>query len=505
LENGTEHAQKQAIDETQESVARIDNVIPDLSYRLEKLFPEDQTMSRLHLIDNSSTATDIIPLLSSDLRSWLKDQSPQTQRWVAVNSFAADAHAVLRIPGEREAVLLGLGDREDRWSFSGLPLVLPKGDYRICDDYAAEDGSRAALGWALGCYQFNRYRASDRELPNLCWPKHCDRPAVTSAAEAIFLARDLANVPASDMGPAELADAATALAADFGAKCSNIVGDALLENRFGLIHAVGRASSRAPRLVDMTWGNPEAPKVTLIGKGVCFDTGGINIKAWAGMINMKVDMGGGAHVLALARMVMSSGINIRLRVLIPAVDNSISGNAMMPKDIVTAYNGVTVEIGHTDAEGRLVLADALAVACEDKPAVILDFATLTSTSTVALGPDLPALYSNNDQLAGELQKSARATDDPFWRMPLWRDYLVNLKGKTADLNSTADINMGFTSAAGAIYASLFLDSFVDRDIPWAHFDLNAWNLKTRPGRPEGGEARCLLAAYDYLKRSFGAD
>jgi leucyl aminopeptidase len=461
-------------------------------------------MSAIGLIENTTEAAVIVPLLIEELPGWLAQQSPAIRRWVEVNGFRAEAQTSLRLPDETETLLVGLGETEDRWSFSGLPAALPEGDYRLACDLARDRASRLALGWALGSYRFTRYKAAERGLARLCWPASADRAEVERAALATFLVRDLINTPASDLGPAELADVASKLAREFKADLRVIVGDALLDENYGLVHAVGRASPREPRLIDLTWGDPTAPKLTLVGKGVCFDTGGLNLKGWAGMLYMKLDMGGAAHALGLARMVMQAGLPVRLRVLIPAVENSVAGNAVRPLDVVTARNGLTVEIANTDAEGRLILADALAEASSEKPAMILDFATLTSAAFVALGPDIPAMFANDDALAADLERSSRRTEDPLWRLPLWRDYAANLKGKVADITNVADLNLGFTTLAGAIHAALFMDRFVDRDVPWAHFDIMAWNMRTRPGRPDGGEARGLLAAFDCVAERFGA-
>jgi leucyl aminopeptidase len=314
----------------------------------------------------------------------------------------------------------------------------------------------------------------------------------------VFLARDLVNTPAGDMGPEELAAAAVQVAEKAGACHRVIVGDALLAENYPTIHAVGRASTRAPRLVDIVWGEPGAPKVTLVGKGVCFDSGGLDLKPASGMRLMKKDMGGAAIVLGLAQAIIDAKLGVRLRVLLPCVENSVSGNAMRPMDVIRTRKGLTVEIGNTDAEGRLILCDALAEAATEKPALLIDMATLTGAARVALGPELAALFCNDDALAHGLLEAAEAEADPMWRMPLWRPYRKMLDSKTADLNNVSD-----GPHAGAITAALYLQEFVDPGIPWAHLDVMAWNPQSRPGRPEGAEATALRALYAHIAQRFG--
>jgi leucyl aminopeptidase len=330
------------------------------------------------------------------------------------------------------------------------------------------------------------------------WPDAADRAAVQRTAEAIYLVRDLINLPANDLGPAELADAAEKLARRHKAKCRVIVGDELIEAGYPAIHAVGRASVRAPRLIDLTWGRKSHSKVTIVGKGVCFDSGGLDIKPSSGMLLMKKDMGGAAHALGLAHMIMAAGLPVRLRVLVPAVENMVSGDAFRPLDVLRTRKGLTVEVGNTDAEGRLILCDALAEACREKPALLVDFSTLTGAARVALGPDIPAMFSNDDALADDLAAAGRAVSDPVWRLPLHQPYRKGLDSKVADIGNVA--SGGF---AGAIVAGLFLEAFVEPGIPWAHFDLSAWNFSARPGRPEGGEALALRAVHAVIARRFG--
>jgi leucyl aminopeptidase len=459
----------------------------------------------LGLTEYRNEARPIVSATKSELPAWLAQQPAVIAAFVETCGFKADAHEVAHLPDSNRTVLHGLGDGPDRWSFAGLPLTLPEGDYRLERD--ALSATSIALAWAMGSYQFSRYKRPKRQPARLCWPETADRGAVVRTARAIMMVRDLINTPAEDLGPAELADAAEALARQYGAQCSIIVGDALLTENYPLIHAVGRAAGRsgpsAPRLIDLTWGSQTAPKVTLAGKGVCFDTGGLDLKISGRMTMMKLDMGGAAHALALAGMIMDVGLPVRLRVLIPAVENAIGGDAIRPLDIVRARNGLTVEIGNTDAEGRLILADALAEAARENPDLILDFATLTSASIVALGPDIAAMFSNNDLLAAGLEDAALRTQDPIHRLPLWQPYARDLDGKAGDITNVADLNLGPTTFAGAIYAALFLQRFIGSSPSWAHFDLATWNFKTHPGRPEGGEMKTLLGVFEYLQKRYG--
>ncbi|MGH6976108.1 MAG: leucyl aminopeptidase family protein, partial [Stellaceae bacterium] len=347
-----------------------------------------------------------------------------------------------------------------------------------------------ALGWALGAYAFTRYRARKHPPARLVWPRRADRKLVARLARAQCWARDLINTPAEAMGPAELQQAAEALAAKHGARCTAIVGDDLLTRNYPTIHAVGRASNRPPRIVELTWGDARARKLTLVGKGVCFDTGGLDLKTASGMRWMKKDMGGAATLLALGDAIMDAGLDVRLRILVPAVDNAVSGGALRPGDIVRTRQGMTVEIGNTDAEGRLILCDALAEAASEHPDLIIDIATLTGAARVALGPDLPALFVRDDALAASLLAAGTREGDPLWRLPLWQPYREMLKTPIADINTVSE-----GPFAGAITAALFLAEFVPAEVPWAHLDTYAWNGKTKPGRPEGGEALALRALY----------
>jgi len=405
----------------------------------------------------------------------------------------------LLLPGKADlgGVLFGLegpGDASDPFLPGRLPQLLPDGTYRFAND--AHDARLAALAFALGLYRFTRYRKAEARNVTLDLPQSVDRDDIERIVEGVTLARDLINTPANDMGPAQLEDAARKLAARHGAAVTAIVGDDLLTQNFPLIHAVGRAAAGAPRLIDITWGENNHPRVTLVGKGVCFDTGGLDIKPDAGMLNMKKDMGGAATALALAHMIMARGLKVRLRVLIPAVENSIAGSSFRPRDIYTSRKGITVEIGNTDAEGRLILADALALADEEKPALIADFATLTGAARVALGPDVPPFFTDDDALADELMKCAAAENDPLWRLPLWRPYEAMLESKVADLNNVGG------SQGGAITAALFMSRFVTIE-SWAHVDLFAWTPSAKPARPEGGECQAARSLYALLAARYG--
>jgi leucyl aminopeptidase len=396
------------------------------------------------------------------------------------------------------AGIAGNGTPDDLWQIAGLPMRLPEGSYRLDPEPDVAFATRAAIGWALGSYGFTRYRKAARGPAELIWPRAANRGLVERTARAATLARDLINTPAEDMGPAELADAAKAIADELDMEFDVIKGEELLKSNFPLIHTVGRASTRAPRLVDLQWGREGDPRVTIIGKGVCFDTGGLDLKPEAGMKLMKKDMGGAAHALALTRMIVEAKLLVRLRVLVPAVDNAVAGDAMRPLDVVKSRKGLTVEIGNTDAEGRLILADAFAVAGEDKPEIMLDFATLTGAARVALGPQLPAMFSNDDALADDLTRHGAAEADPLWRLPLWKPYRERLESRVADLNNISD-----GPFAGAITAALFLQEFVGDGIKWAHFDVFAWNPWNRPGRPEGADLQVVRAAFAMLAERFG--
>lgn len=397
--------------------------------------------------------------------------------------------------GRPSRVIAGLPEHPDLWSYAAIAAALPGGEYRLTDGKA---GDAAALGWALANYRFDRYKKIEKKSARLIWPARANKQRVVALYDGIVLARDLINTPAGDMGPAELAEAARAAALIGGAEFNCIIGEELLEQNYPMIHAVGRASHRLPRLIDMRWGNPKHPKLTLVGKGVCFDTGGLDLKPSAGMLLMKKDMGGAAVMLGLAATIMAMQVPVRLRVLIGAVENSVSGNAFRPGDVLHSRKGLTVEIGNTDAEGRLVLGDALAEADAEKPDWLIDAATLTGAARVAVGPDLPALFSTDDAMAQALLDAGLSAGDPLWRLPLHQPYRDYIEGKVADLSNSGD-----TPFAGSITAALFLKEFVTKTKSYAHLDMFAWNPKARPGRPLGAEATGLRALYAAIEKRYG--
>lgn len=446
----------------------------------------------------------VTPVAAAGLEAWAAAADGRAANWLRATGFKAKPGEIALVPDEKGGiarVLLGVesAGRIGLWEFAGLPGALPQGRYAVDAEIDPADATRAALGWALGTYRFDRYTSMPAATAELVWPKGADRDHVDSAAAATALARDLINAPANDLGPTQLADAAKALAKEFKAKFSVLVGDQLLKKNYPTIHAVGRGATDAPRLIDLQWGDASHPKVTLVGKGVCFDTGGYDIKPSAGMLTMKKDMGGSAQVLGLARMIMAAGLKVRLRVLVPAVKNMISGDAFLPMDVIRTRKGLTVEVGNTDAEGRLILCDALAEADSEEPDLLVDFSTLTGAARVALGTDLPALFSNDDGVAADWTRAGLDEEDPVWRLPLHAPYKAMLKTKIADLSST-----GNAPYAGAITAALFLEHFVSPTTRWAHIDLMAWNTKDRPGRPEGGEAMALRSAFRMIERRFGS-
>ncbi|MES2601139.1 MAG: leucyl aminopeptidase family protein [Pseudomonadota bacterium] len=460
----------------------------------------------MHPAFKSSTDDRPVPITFASKSTWdaLSATLPATaRRFAAANTFSAKPGQYLALPAEDGSlahVLFGIEDAASEWRDpfrpGQLPGLLPAGTYSFAN--APHDTRLAALAFALGSYRFNRYRKNDAPGARLIPPGDIDMAEITRMAEAAALARDLINTPANDMGPDELAQAAQALAGKFGATYTCIVGDDLLKQNFPLIHAVGMASTRAPRLIDITWGDASHPKVTLVGKGVCFDTGGLDLKPSSGMLIMKKDMGGAANVLALAQMIMDAKLKIRLRVLIPAVENSVAGNAFRPLDIFPSRKGVNVEIGNTDAEGRLVLADALALADEEKPDLLIDLGTLTGAARVALGPDLPPFYTNDEALAADVARHARAENDPLWRMPLWMPYDSWLDSKTANLN-----NAPGGAFAGSITCALFLKRFVESAKSWLHVDIYGWTPSAKPARPEGGECQAARAIYKLLSERYG--
>ncbi|RWN53516.1 leucyl aminopeptidase family protein [Mesorhizobium sp.] len=418
--------------------------------------------------------------------------------WARANGFSGQAGRTLILPGENGGLagaLFGTGDGEGALAIGALARALPAGDWHFASTVAEPE--IAAIALALGGYVFTRYGKKPGRTLRFSLPPGAEAAYVRRIADGVFLTRDLVNTPTSDMGPDELEKAVRTLAGTYKAEVSVTRGDDLLKNNFPMIHAVGRASVGAPRLIDLIWGPENAPKVTLVGKGVCFDTGGLDIKPSSGMLLMKKDMGGAANVLGLASMIMAAGLKVRLRVLIPAVENSIAGNAFRPGDVLVSRKGITVEIGNTDAEGRLVLADALALADDDEPQLLIDMATLTGAARVALGPDLPPFYTGDEALASDLAAASVAVEDPLWRMPLWKPYAAKLSSKIADIN-----NVTSDSFAGSITAALFLKRFVEKTAAWAHFDIFAWNPSDRPHGLAGGEAQGIRALERIISKRY---
>jgi leucyl aminopeptidase len=453
-------------------------------------------------------------LYEDELDGWRGAQSAHVGRWVTEHQFKGERHRVLIVPDEhgRAAFAVGgLGRRQgplSLWHSAGFADRLPARRYRLAQQFSAADATQLELGFAYGTYRFDRYRsgrnpaADDKpRSATIEPPANADHAFVALAIESLGMARDWINTPAADLGPSQLAAAARGIAERHGARFREWTGDELLTGNFPAIHAVGRASADAPRLVQIRWtpgGTPGLPRIALVGKGVCFDTGGLDNKPSSGMALMKKDMGGAAVTLALAHMLMSRGIRAELHVLVPAVENSVAGNAYRPGDVLATRKGLTVEVGNTDAEGRLVLCDALALADAEPCDLIIDFATLTGAARVALGPELPALFGSNDSTVAALARAAAAVQDPLWPMPLWAGYDDELGSKIADLN-----NVAASGLAGAIFGALFLKRFVTNAADWLHIDLYAWNSKDRPGRSVGAEAQAVRAVYGYLLERYG--
>ena len=427
----------------------------------------------------------------------LEQLAPVERRWAEASEFDASPQSFAIIPdakGGIAKVLAGVRDASDPWALAGLPLKLPRGAYALGKGPVTISPENAAFSWDLGAYRYARYKKSARKAGNLQVESSARVKEALEMAQAVRLVRDLVNTPASDLGPQELSDIAREQADLFGGEFDEWIGDELLAQNFPAIHAVGRASEKPPRLIEVNWGNPKHPRLAIVGKGVCFDTGGYDIKTAEGMRLMKKDMGGAAHAIALARLVMQRKLPVRLQLLVPAVENMIAGNAFRPGDVIRTRKGFNIEIGNTDAEGRVILCDALAYAVEGRPKTIVDFATLTGAARIALGPELPAMFCNDEALAKRLAAAAEEVEDPLWRMPLWRNYRRLFDSDIADFN-----NSGRAGFAGAIVAALFLDHFVPDDIAWVHFDTYAWNDVSRPGRPLGGDAQGLRAMFRALQ------
>jgi leucyl aminopeptidase len=447
-----------------------------------------------------STATPLTLVTAATLPAWL-EAHPEHRPWVEATGFSGKpgSHALLPgTDGRVTRVLVAPPEGSATWALAALPHKLPEGTYRLDGVLSRDEATAAATGWALATYAFTAYRAAKRPPAQLLPPENADMAEAERIAQAAALARDLINTPAEDMGPQQLAAAARRLAERCGATLRVIEGDELLAQNYPTVHAVGRASARPPVLIDLRWGDENAPRLTLVGKGVCFDTGGLDLKTAAGMLTMKKDMGGGAIVLGLAQALIDAKLPVRLRVLVPAVENSVAGNALRPGDVVRTRSGKTVEIGNTDAEGRLILCDALWEAASEQPDLLIDVATLTGAARTALGPDLQALFCDDDGLAQALQQAGTEVGDPLWRLPIWRPYLPKLQDGIADLK-----NVSGSPHGGAIYAALYLSQFVEGATTWAHLDVAGSNDKPKPGRPEGGEATGLRALYTYLCRRYG--
>jgi leucyl aminopeptidase len=457
-----------------------------------------------HPLIETDRSLQAIPIHLVDKVSWpdRAERLPaQAAAFAQAQGFKPGSGAHLILPDENGGIACVIfategeeAKRRDPFLIGKLPKLLPEGLYAI-------DGADQlmTLAWMLGAYEFDRYRKSTRNAARLLAPEGVDTGEVGRIARAMYLGRDLINTPANDLGPEQIAASATELAHRHGALIRVIEGDELLAQNFPMIHAVGRASPRAPRLIDLIWGRDDAPKVTLVGKGVAFDTGGLNIKPGSSMTLMKKDMGGAAAAIATADMIMGAGLNLRLRLLVPAVENAIDGTAFRPGDVLPSRKGLTVEIGNTDAEGRLILADALALADEEEPDLVIDFATLTGSARVALGPDLPPFMTDDDALAADIARVGEAVNDPVWRLPLWEPYDSMLRSKVADIN-----HISGGSHAGSITAALFLRRFVEKAKSHVHFDIFGWVPSARPGRPEGGEAQAARLVYALLCERYPA-
>ncbi len=458
-------------------------------------------MTKLFVVKSVDKVVPIIPLSKTDFLAWHSSQAARIKNIIVSNGFSAKPNTFCLVHdnnGNLAKVLLGIENPDDFFAFGVLPPVLPAGCYQIDEaNFTPLQLEHAAIGWGMGSYQFKQYKQlKDFKAKLVCHKEKYDLPHLNRTIEAIFLVRDLINTPASDLYPEKIAETAANLAKEFKADLK-IIKDDELAAKFPAVYAVGRGSERKPLLLDMHYGDASDPKVVLVGKGVCFDSGGLQLKSSAGMLLMKKDMAGAAHVLGLAQMIMSARLPINLRVIIPLVENLISGNSYKPGDIIKTRKGLTIEVANTDAEGRLILADALTYASEWQPKLIIDFATLTGAARVALGQEITALFSNSEPLIQELMTSLHEEHEPVWRLPLYQPYLELLKSEIADLRNVVASD---TTGGGAITAALILQQFIAKDIAWAHFDMNAYNNSTKPGRPKGGEACCLRGVFRYLEQ-----
>ncbi|UTP39224.1 leucyl aminopeptidase family protein [Phenylobacterium sp. LH3H17] len=458
-------------------------------------------MTEVVVEHTQGAAVPVHALYEKDLEGFLDGRQAFVKAYAALSEFKAKAGQALVVPnteGGLDRVLFGLGASTDPMTFRALPARLPAGDFRIASAPPEFAPDLIALAFALGSYRFDRYKKKASPQPRLV-VEGVDVAEVRSISHACALARDMVNTPPNDLGPLQIETIAREIAEQHGAGITVISGEGLLEANYPAVHAVGRAAvdARCPRMIEIDWGEADKPLIALVGKGVVFDTGGLDIKPSAGMRNMKKDMGGAAHVLALARMIMAARLPVRLAVLIPAVENAISGDAMRPGDILDSRKGLTIEVGNTDAEGRLILADALTRAAELEPALTLDLATLTGAARAALGPQLPPFYTDDDELAGQIEAAMAQVSDPMWRMPLWKGYVDALDSDVADIKNDPD---GWAQA-GSVTAALFLQRFAPTG-PWAHFDIFAWNPRGRPGFSSGGEAQAIRALYRMIRDRF---
>lgn len=452
-------------------------------------------------INETSQSIPIVAVIPESWSSWLAEQPKTIQQWLQSINFIAKPGSYSLLPGstgQLQQILLIINDAADFWTFGLLPNVLPAGHYHIEAISKPKFLEQIALAWGLGAYEFNRYKKSTRSLAQLLITKK-QQSHLMIKLEAIYRVRNLINTPADDMDPAELVENVFEVGKKYHATVTQIVGADLLTANYPAIYTVGKASCHEPRLVDLRWGESKHPKITLVGKGVCFDSGGYNLKSSGNMLAMKKDMGGAANALGLAEMIMAHQLPICLRLLIPAVENLVSGNAYKPGDIIQTRHGLTVEVGNTDAEGRLILADALCEADSEGPELLIDFATLTGAARGAVGTEISAFFTDQEQLAQDIMQHGLQEQDPVWRLPLYKPYQKLLDSKFADLN-----NCGASPFAGAITAALFLRSFISAETVWLHFDFNAYNVNSRPGRPEGGEAMAILAVFSYLAHRYAA-
>ena len=447
-------------------------------------------------------AVPVFPVEKDRLEEFYQTR-PEMGSWARAVGFEPEFGQVLTVPGREgglSGVMLCLGGEHEFRAYAAAAQALPEGDYRLEAELSAPAATRAVLAWALGTYSFDRFRSkAAKSKPRLVVPGAADRAEAERGAQALFMVRDLINTPAENMGPAELAQAGLELFQKHGGRGRVIVGQELLEQNFPAIHGVGRGSEREPRLIDLAWGPEEGPRVTLVGKGVCFDSGGLDLKSAPHMLDMKDDMGGAAHVLGLAALIMGAGLPVRLRVLIPAVENMPSGRSYRPRDIIKTRQGTFVEITNTDAEGRIILSDALSEGASENPALMIDFATLTGAARVALGPLLPALFANREDLAQEMRAIGEEIGDPVWHLPLYQPYRKMLESGVADIrNANTD-----SPAGGAITAALFLEKFAGRESPWVHLDIPGFVGQAWPGRPKDADAFGLRCAYELIKNRFG--